>query len=439
MHELMFPLQPYNRFRESGVTPEEYENRNFKITAYAGTTSDPWKIIAQNTYTDSVMMRSMERSMADVVTPLWEDRQARGEIINNPMESVTTRWYRGMGIIDLSMINRSLTTPYTYTGATYLGTDFVGNNYTEGSGWAYPDAPVVSDSHIAQAIGDAYSKISLNKADLLVQIGEFEKTVIGLVSIFKRVIGIFKALKKLDLKYLRNEISLKELKNRYLELRYSLRPLFFDARGLVEVFTSDRLESDRLTYRGYKIRVGSNEYTNVPLFTYNNVNYGYTIYGNQIGTRIISVRAGVLTSVISDFNRNWLLSLGVTELIPSVWEMIPFSFIADWFFSIGKWISMWTPKVGFNILASWISVDETENLASTAVSGVPTYPHNYSNYVVRTGTYQKEIVKRYRLPNPDRPSLPWVNVNLDLWKLLDLGAILSQLLASALEARKLRL
>lgn len=439
MHDLMFPLQPYNRFRESGMTPEENENRNLVVTTYSGLPTDPWRISNITTYSGVVDTVFMERSMADVLTPQWEDRQARGEIINNPMESVTTRWYRSVGVQNLSMINRSATTPYYYTGITSIGTTLSGNTYAETEGWSYPDAPAVSDSHIADAIGEAWSKISLNKADLLVQIGEFEKTVIGLVSIFKRVIGIFRALKKLDLRYLKKEISLKELKNRYLELRYALRPLFFDANGLIEVFTSDRITTNRLTYRGYKIKVGSNEYNDVLLYTYVHPNYGYTFRGNQIGTRIISVRAGVLTSVISDFNRNWLLATGVTELIPSIWELIPFSFIVDWFFSVGKWISMWTPKVGFNILASWYVVNETTDLASTVVSGVPTYSHNYSNVVSRAGYYHRTTEKKYRLPNPDRPSLPWINVNLDLWKLLDLGAILSQLLASALEARKLRL
>jgi intergrase/recombinase len=51
---------------------------------------------------------------------------------------------------------------------------------------------------------------------------EGRKTVESMVSIFLRLTRIIKALKKLDAKVLRNEVSPKELANRYMELRYAI-------------------------------------------------------------------------------------------------------------------------------------------------------------------------------------------------------------------------
>lgn len=138
------------------------------------------------------------------------------------------------------------------------------------------------------------------------------------------------------------------------------------------------------------------------------------------------MRAGVLTS-IEVFQG--IAALGLTEPLESIWEMIPFSFILDWWFNIGKWIASWSPNIGIKTLASWVVVTDTTTLTSTVETGTIYNPANYLNQIEIAGSYSRVLVQKYRLPNPDRPLLPTYSINMNWFKSLDLGLILKQIIA----------
>jgi hypothetical protein len=289
--------------------------------------------------------------------------------------------------------------------------------------WALPADPSLDDSIIAEAITEAWSKVSLKEVDLQVIIGEMEKTALSLISIIKRAIRIFVALKKLNLKALIGEIKPKELSQRFLEARYALRPLVYDAKGVISACNADMVAfASRKTFRSFRQRMTSNQYSNVLLNT-STGNY-WKLYGSQLATRELEVRAGVLTSVET---LQGLAVWGILEPFESAWELIPFSFIIDWFFNVGKWIGSWSPNIGMKTLASWYVVTDTTNLASTVETGEIYSPLSYLNTVTTGGVYSLVKVRKYRLPNPDRPLLPTFIVNMNWWKTLDLGLILKQI------------
>jgi hypothetical protein len=59
------------------------------------------------------------------------------------------------------------------------------------------------------------------------------------------------------------------------------------------------------------------------------------------------------------------LGLGIDRLPSTIWELIPLSFVVDWFVNVGQWIQASVPVFGQTVLAAWITtvVEETKNLS----------------------------------------------------------------------------
>jgi hypothetical protein len=360
--------------------------------------------------------------MADVVIPDFKKLVKLGHIFVNPMEQVRTDFLRGTSSFYRSCINRSGTSPnYYYSGFRESGTNFVGQNHSSTINWTYPTPPSLEFSEVASAITEAWANVSVNEAQLLVQIGEARKTVSSLISIFRRAYKIFRAIRKLDLRVLRNEISTKEVASRYMECRYALRPLMYDAMGTLHALGGAYEGLERLTSRGYKESSESAAASGIQLYVDNYI----ILTGNTYATRTLECRAGVL----SELNPSALQLnvLGLTEPAEALWELVPFSFIVDWFFNIGQLISSWTPNLGLKTLASWYVVTDTSTLTSTVTSGVNRTSYNYESICQRNGTYSKVEVRKYRLPNPDRPVMPSFQLSLNALKTLDLGIIACQI------------
>lgn len=138
-----------------------------------------------------------------------------------------------------------------------------------------------------------------------------------------------------------------------------------------------------------------------------------------------TVRAGVLYNVaFSTELAKKLALLGVDRPMSSAWDLIPYSFIVDWFIGIGPFIASWEPKPGCNRLASWsvITQEFWEKLRFTSL--VPYYPGNWYGYQttpLSDGYRHVKEVTRYA--NPSTPVLPSINVKLNAAKLLDLAAL----------------
>lgn len=394
---------------------------NLHQVNYAGTKTpyDPWKVLS-TTDTPNTCEDMYSGEMWDVVTPGFLRKMRSGMIINHHMEKHDTWYTRGIMTVNRGCVDRSSTTPYTYSGYIQTGTSVIGDP----SSWYYPLAPSVDENVIAQAITDAWASISLNESDILVQIAESKKTVYSLISILRHVMKIVRNVEQLKLRALMKEISPKELANRWMECRYALRPLMYDARGIITAYYSDyKRQKMRQTFRAYASDVANTSETDVLLWS----SSAGTLRGNATASRTIEVRAGVLTFVES------LQTLGLwgfTEPFEAAWELIPYSFIIDWFFNVGKLLASWTPNIGFKTLASWYVVTDYTYLMCQLTSGTNIPTRNYWDYRYVSGSYSKTDVFKYRCPNPDRPGLPSIQFHLSKPKLLDLGIILKNLYGS---------
>jgi len=415
------PLVDYNRHRDS-ANLQALGSTSLTQRNYAGTIPDPWRITS-TVVTPGTYSEGSEQDMYDVVTENFEYKKRHGEIINSPMERTVTVYRQGVMSVNRSCINRSGTSPnYYYSGYRQNGSSVIGNKDSNGT-WPLPPEPQLSslDNLIAEVVTDMWSKVSVKQNDTLASVGEMRETVSSLVSIFVRVIEIYRDIRKLRFdEVYRKTLSKKALAEYYMFYRYALRPLVFEAQNYVDVICNKTLLK-RQTYRSFRTLDAEETYNNVTLFA----SSAGTLIGSQRATRNVEIRGGVLCTL--DITNN-LGRWGITEPLEGIWELIPFSFIIDWFFNIGKFIASWTPNFGITKLASWITVTDMVTLVSTVESGTNSPSYNYEDYRVVSGEYSKVIVRKYRLPEPSRPLIPTFSIHMDWLKSLDVAIILKQLL-----------
>lgn len=375
--------------------------------------------------------------MQDVVTPNYRKRSAEGEIINNPLtqsrttlidsmasysDCIRTECYAGYNVV---CPNGYPTTWYrevraegNYSGS-YLG--------CRGPADLISDAEALDDidkEHLGQiAVTQAYANIDFSEAALYETLGELNETLKFLGTTIYRATRIFRAARRLDLRYLRKEISPRQLADRYMELRYGLRPLLYDCKNIMETLRFSKF-NDRYTFRGKK----SDTVTSSTTREYERFS-GFKFTYEKTLTRKVTARAGVLVEIDQE---NPPSIWGLDQPIEAMWELTHFSFIADWFFNIGQTIASWTPNLGTKDLASWCTFSETlkgtekvvniESLVSPTWSG-----YGYNNAVhtaICSDAYTiGERFTKTRNPNPKRAIWPTYNVNLNVLKILDLAII----------------
>lgn len=367
----------------------------------------------------------------DVVTPNFAKLIEQGAVINNPFTRTIVNWtnpHPG----DIEHIYRKVNglTCYLHSPAQthdkyyrMFGYKYVGgyNNPM----WLVMDPALRAakrQNAIDLAVTQAHANIDTSEMLALASAAESRKTVDSMRNILWRVFKIAKNVRKLNFSALRNELSPKEVAQRYMEARYAIRPLIYDAAGVANAFSKAR-GYERRTFRGFA-EDGydtSDTVTGVQSFGMVKTNWKRTLEYS------VSVRAGVMCDVqISD-----LTTFGIDKLAESAWELFPFSFIVDWFANVGDTIAAHTPDAGVTQLASWATVRERLFTAQTKVGHTTTsVASGYVDVSVSfpDHTWSREELVLDRVKDPEISVLPSVALHLDGYKLTDLAIILRQIL-----------
>lgn len=191
-----------------------------------------------------------------------------------------------------------------------------------------------------------------------------------------------------------------------LELRYGWRTLIYDLKDLEKVLS--KLDDNRQRFRE-SVGATLNE-QNVQLITW------------SLGG------AGSATITITDDYKIGLRGTVVADIEPpkfafnpivTGWELIPFSFVLDWFLNVGRWLA----SLSFVALqsqhyaaAGWqVTVERTATVTGTSPNA------NWT--IVCSGSANGRYVYTKRTPTTI-PLLPLVTVNLNVAKVLDVLALI---------------
>lgn len=371
------------------------------------------------------------REMDDVVTTGFEKASSKGAIFNNAMESLSIESL--VPNVDVSidfMIRKTGCTPtrwYCWRRRLVEGTHnmsaILGTNL-----WAeQPDIDVSSLQ--SQALASAWAKRDPAKILGLVSLAEMNKTVGGLADLLNRVYRIAKYAKAAHWRMVAREFHPKELAEIYMNARYNLRPLMYEANGLIKIFNDQISRFNRHTFRGWAESSEIQSDSIAHPYISHGIYFTSTLNVVQSVQREVTARAGVLTQMtITDEELYGLNSFAI-----SAFELTKYSFILDWFVNIGDTVRAFQPVSGCEPLASWVSVEDTTSW-TTHVTGISYDTYSNSVYKItdvalnvpaRSATKTQRV--KFRLPEPARSAFPSFRLKLDPYKLLDLWVILGKI------------
>jgi hypothetical protein len=286
------------------------------------------------------------------------------------------------------------------------------------------------DVAVSLASARAYSYMQDQEILLGATLGELDKTIVGTTQTLRKVYLILRDLVRLDLEDLRGHVSPSELQDAYMNARYNLRPLYYDLKGLYGLGALEE-RPPRQTFRSKQFGTKS---LSSPLerviLTWDDSTV--KMLGYTQTTVNLTIRAGILAAPKPTSLEH---RLGLNAPIDTVWELIPLSFVVDWFLNVGSFLKAWTPCFTWTQLASWYTVEETvyQKKWLTELSGYPVestagWRLRNVNLSFSPGHYVKMVRKKTRVPSLSRPDFIHVNVRLDPLKVLDLTFIVGALL-----------
>jgi len=416
------------------------ETKSYLGSSYGNCTTSPgpntslWGFGAKSSTTPGL---KIVETMVDVETPGFYRQRAEGKIINSPMTHT---------IVEERDVPASLTLDvysnlygcvparwYPYLGIKLEGTLSVTSCLLSGSVFLQDDSGIDVEALQDLAINQAWSRIGHDEMLILSAIAESSSTLAGLVDIMKKVSKILRAIRSKNVKKLKRELALKELEELYMNARYNLRPLYYDAKAIYEILTGQVDKPGRQTYRGRKVAsYQADDETTCSIFAQGGCSYSGDI--TRTYEHSVAVRSGVLTQSDS-ISQSQLL--GIDSVVETAWDLIPFSFIVDWFTNVGETISAFTPNLGIDTLASWITVEETvtqktvlERMNGTFFQS-GSYLYTDEGYSLESGYVEKVTRTKTRIPNYRRDPIPNIDLNLDALKLFDLGIIMKNIRKNA--------
>jgi hypothetical protein len=375
-----------------------------------------------------------QSSMSDVETPNFKARSLKGEVILSPMTK---------SVYDLKRM------PATTSFSLHHENKPVGEEYRRYDEPHWPIGDITrksfdtdfgilfdqSDDNRNEAIAHAWANVDECEIQLLASLGELPETIRWIASIYRKSLVVIRLynrkLSVLSAMYL----AFKKTRKRdiadgfaqlWLEYRYAFRPLVFEMKQAVDAAHKSIKKNSRATGRGFKLAnvIWTSNYETRcweerTIVTWLRTHTSYTTY-----------RAGVLYQIEDDLS-SILAVWGIDQPLESAWELLPFSFIIDWFFNIGDIIAMWTDNAGLTPLGSWCVENRVLSITDIGISvrhgSLPsnnlfdwgTMPAAMTNNgsLKSVGQYKRRVI------NPAQSYIPSVKLNLDLAKIFDLATI----------------
>jgi len=378
--------------------------------------------------TGAFVMNSTD-AMTDEITPGYFAMRKTGEFLPiNPLTSSKRRIVRS----DTGKMEWDV----TYYGNPAFTSSYEGHvalsAYWHQSGFEYKNfgGSIPSWSSENVLVTDALARARSKGFDVLTFMAEFRKTM-NLVKQFRkrtlqRADRVSNHIERLS-KGKRSQANLSPaaaFAETWLEARYGWRQIAFDLEAITEAFYKLKNSTSPLI-RGYasETNVATNTYKTVSMSKtvrmYEKYKTGYSGgYAAYSHTQELhhETRAGVVLEALID---------DITSFDPLVtgWEVVPFSFIIDWFFNIDRIIAAYSPFASEQLKGAWVSLKATtvnKTVVTPGNGGSSNFDYTYSgspSFELHTEKYTYER----KLADPTAELA--FRVNLDSLKVTDLASI----------------
>lgn len=334
----------------------------------------PTKVLETHNVTGVIQSRGgsaallQRQIMRDISTPGFRRKKSSGEIIISPMcRLVETDVVSPVGEAKLATQTNtyveslsSLTTSVTYLGHTLRVPWTLADHGSTIAGMKEVDDVVARLE--AASITEAYSRVGEPDLDSLTELAELKETLAFLWSPVKSMVNLTKRfrshldhIEKANTRYARRysrwekrnparrgdpppvpkyrdftvgKFSGTDVSSSWLAYRYGLMPLIYTFQDVQKLLANfDKFET-RSTARSTAEKVISLEAALTP----RTIEYGGGVFTDQftrIGAARVKSRAGVL--YVPDMSLTRRVGLQLHRVPMTMYELIPLSFVADWF------------------------------------------------------------------------------------------------------------
>jgi len=265
-----------------------------------------------------------------------------------------TQWSHGSAEINPAFIKKETLTEnpyykYIYTGDWAVG--FFPTNdpilYQQGEGACIQTITNAENRVITECL----ARLADQKVNIGVSLAEIGETARTIASLALDGLKLLKAIKRGNVAEIRELFNFKgdiggSVASRWLQLQYGVRPIMNDIYGLSNLMNGNLSQDDTsLTVRSFKsytaILSSSSEIT-TPLAS----TFSYKSW-IQYHCR--------LTAYVAKEELRALSLLGLTNPAEVVWEVVPFSFVVDWFAPVGTFLQAKNALVGLHYLYGSLS------------------------------------------------------------------------------------
>lgn len=223
----------------------------------------------------------------------------------------------------------------------------------------YSDAGV--DALISAMVNETTLKALVKTADvksnLLVSLKEAAKTSDLILDTADRLFKAYRSFRRGNFRDVARhlDLNLRTVHNNWLAYKYGWTPLLLEVKGAAEFLAQQSVgRRSSFTVSASELDSYAEEWV-VP----------DTIVGgpwNQTDTLTGEVRVRVkLWLELTSPHFSATQQLGITNPLLYAWEVIPFSFVFDWFISVGDYLTGLTALNGVNVKKAMVSIAETSH------------------------------------------------------------------------------
>lgn len=284
------------------------------------------------------------------------------------------------------------------------------------------------------AVTKLYDQMRSSELNLALTIGERKESAKMLRKALQATASVVRSARAVRRQLLTNPSLLAS--NLWLQAKYGWLPLYGDVYAAVNwhfhLFSEMRFEAKAGRTVEWKDSVPSNWCGNVPI-------------KRKHGERCqIIVYAGVTNS--DAYNLSRITSLNPLSI---AWELVPFSFVADWFVDIGGYLANMEASLGTGLTFGRGMVTKTtlrESYIPPYIRDVKWRQTYWSDYFVDNTQYTKldpqknwrrEVFKtRSVLTSFPRPAVPVFKANLGSQRIISAGALIRQVLLGGIQGKK---